>query len=188
MASSRRSKRSSRGSGGGKGGKDGGWKKSKPLLYVLVVIIGLFWLKMLFFRGGSSSERVKIPQAFSCAECKELVVFEKLPKGHTPYDCSKCGMGAAWPAFACNECKTEDGKQVIFPNIVELPEGVEAPAPGEEPSMEYLDAMMMAEGMIPKCPKCEKIETVERYLTPEAKKMLQELREKYRKKRKGKKK
>jgi hypothetical protein len=158
-------------------------------MYVLIAGIVVFWIYMLFFRGGSGrASRVNIPQAFICSECNAISVYEKVPKPYPPYKCKSCGLEAAWAAYTCTECIDEEtGKPPIFPMIIELPEGVQPPEEGQEPSEEYMQSLMEIEGSIPECPICESSEFVQRYMTEEAKKMLEELREKYRKKR-GKKK
>lgn len=185
MAKKRSKERSSRSRGGG----GGSWKKSKSVMYGLVGVIVIVWGFLLLPRlGGCGRDKPPaIPQAFICSECGEISVYDEHPGGMPPYECKKCGEEAAWDAYVCNneKCIDEDsGEPIVFPHIIELPEGVEPPEEGEEPSPEYMEAMMNIEMDMPKCPKCgESMPNVERYMTEEAKQMLEELREKYQKKR-----
>ena len=169
------------------GGSDPNWKKSKGLAYLLIAVIGVFWIWMLFFRDGDSGDRVHIPQAYYCVECKQITEFDK-PTGHyPPHVCAHCGARAAWPAYTCTECVDEEtGKPPIFAVVPDLPEGVGPPAEGEEPNEEYMDALMEAEMEPPECPICGKSENVVRYMTPKAKEILDELRKKAEERRKNK--
>ncbi|MHC4885704.1 MAG: hypothetical protein ACYTGH_11540 [Planctomycetota bacterium] len=182
MAKSRRRKAR------GGGGSDAGWKKSKGLAVGLVVGILVLWIYM--FGGGSSHEIPKIPQAYWDSEAKAVFVTDEPLRGYPPYEHPKTGDDSLWEAWTCTneKCKEkgEDGKPPIFPRIVKLPKGVEPPAEGEEPSMEFEQAYMEAEMSMPKCKHCKKEEFATRYMTPEAQKIIEEIREKYKKKRKKK--
>lgn len=183
---SRRARSSSKGASRSDGAS---WKKSKGLAYLLVGILVCFWFYMLFLRGGGSGDAPRIPQAYMCNVCKEISVYDEHPGGMPPYECKSCHEMAAYEAYVCNNpscAEKNGGKPPVFPHVVKLPEGVTPPAEDEEPSPEYMEAMMEMEMQFPTCPICgESTPNIERYMTDEAKKMLEELRKKYEEKRKN---
>jgi hypothetical protein len=167
-------------------------------MYVLIVVIVGIWGYMLF--GGGEPEAPRIPQAYISEVDGELTIYEEVPGMRPPFEDKNTGEMTAWEAWTCTNPEHEE---VIFPKKWDpVPEGVtppeemdpedlpeEAVGPDGEP---YPEAMVSEEWMmyeseqqmkIPECPICGSTdpELVQRYLTPEAKEIIEELKARYQK-------
>jgi len=157
-----------------------GWKKSKPLMALLVVVIVIVWIYLFFLRGSGAGGGANIEQAFYDTETNQVVVMDEHPGGFPPYENPETGKRTLWDAYTNTEATDpETGEPPIFPQIVKYPEGMTPPAAGEEPDPRFLDFMMRATEMPPICPVTKSRRNVTRYYTPEAKKKIEELRQKY---------
>lgn len=180
----------------GKASDESGWKKSKLLAVVLVLVI-VWALYSIISGGDSGGSRLPkdFPRTFIAEQDNgnyEAVLIERGEKSPV-MPIVKDGK-QYWEAYICmNEhcpgrAKTPDKKPYVFASVV--PEMPPQPAnPEGEPPMEYIHFEVA-------CPLCKdqqaKVQTqykvlfdpqnIARYTTPEAEEMINKMREEFRKK------
>lgn len=164
------------------GGNEASWKKSKSVAAALGVSIVGLWIYML--SGSSQPDIPKIPQAYWDTDKAALFVSIEPFSGFPPYAHPDSKAKTLWEAWTCTNpsCATKNnGKPPVFPKIIKLPKGVEAPVEGSDtpPDFAFEQAFMEAEMSMPKCPVCKKEEFSTRFITDEAQKIIADIQAQY---------